>query len=238
MNEPSLRPIGYLQTPWQEKFGIPRQPGLVEAATGVLVPSPPHDQPAAWDGIEAFSHLWLIWQFHGHAPARKLTVRPPRLGGNERLGVFATRSSFRPNPLGLSLVRLISVQTTANRLRLTLGGVDLLDGTPILDVKPYLPWADDPGPDARAGYADARPSARLTVTWRPDQAAGRDRLPPDTVALIEQTLALDPRPAWHDDPDREYGIAVAGWNLRFRVIQGEALICGLEPLNIPDAPSD
>ncbi|MFP4155405.1 MAG: tRNA (N6-threonylcarbamoyladenosine(37)-N6)-methyltransferase TrmO [Halothiobacillaceae bacterium] len=227
----TLEPIGYLQTPWQEKFGIPRQAGLVPTASGILVPTPPHDHPAAWTGIESFSHLWLVWQFHAHPPARRRTVRPPRLGGNERLGVFATRSSFRPNPLGLSLVRLESLELAADSVRLHLAGVDLLDGTPVLDVKPYLPWADDPGPNARGGFAQTRPEPKLAVCWAPLPARRKADLPPATVTLIEQTLALDPRPAWHEDPKREYGIAVAGWNLRFRVAEGQASILSIEPLN-------
>jgi len=221
-----LKPIGHVQSPFGEKFGIPRQAGLVEAAKGRLKPVPPYDNPAAWRGIEAFSHLWLIWQFHAHGAGSSLTVRPPRLGGNERLGVFATRSSFRPNPLALSLVRLDGVEIINDRVQLALGGVDLLDGTPVLDVKPYLPWADCPQ-GAHGGFADQRPEATLTVDWEHSLAPLLATIPEHTVKLMIQTLAQDPRPAWHDDPDRLYGMQIAGWDLRFKVRGNQALVVEL-----------
>jgi len=231
MNEAnlSLAPLGHVQSPFKEKFGIPRQAGLVEAASGRLILCPPYDDPAAWRGIEAFSHLWLIWLFHQHGAGNSLTVRPPRLGGNQRLGVFATRSSFRPNPLGLSLVRLDGTELIDGRLQLQLAGVDLLDGTPVVDVKPYLPWADCPQA-AKGGFAEERPASRLRVSWTTAACKQADEIDPATRRVMEQTLAQDPRPAWHDDPERVYGMKVADWDLQFRVQNGEALILALHPL--------
>ena len=160
-----MEAIGYIRTPFREKFGVPRQPGLATAAQGVLELAPPFDRPESLEGLEGFSHVWLLWRFH--LAVRKSedwspTVRPPRLGGNRRLGVFATRSPFRPNPLGLSAVRLLAVERRA--CRLVLGGVDLVDGTPVFDIKPYAPYTDSI-PDAAGGFADASPEARLCVMF-------------------------------------------------------------------------
>ena len=213
-----LTPIAYIRSDFSEKFGIPRQSGLVEELTAAVVFEPEYRDPSAFRGMEGFSHLWLIWEFsrsRGWSP----TVRPPRLGGNKRLGVFATRSPFRPNPLGLSCVRLVEVrQDRALGPVLVVAGADLLDGTPIYDVKPYLPYADCK-PDAVGGFAAQPKGADLTVDCPP---ALLDRVPEDKRSALLAVLAQDPRPQYQDDPARVYGMAFAGLEVKFRVA-GERL---------------
>jgi len=195
-----------------EKFGIPRQSGQVPAATGEVVLRPPYARPEAVRGLEACSHVWLLFLCH-QAQGWRPTVRPPRLGGNTRLGVFASRSPFRPNPIGLSVVQLDGVDTTAG-VRLKVSGVDMVDGTPILDIKPYLPWADAI-PEARGGVADQAPQS-LAVSFSPEAEQQLAHDDPRRT-LIEQVLALDPRPAYHRDPERRYINAVAGLEIHWRV---------------------
>ena len=213
-----LTPIAHIRSDFSEKFGIPRQSGLVEELTAAVVFEPAYRDPSAFRGVEGFSHLWLIWEFsrsRGWSP----TVRPPRLGGNKRLGVFATRSPFRPNPLGLSCVRLVEVrQDRALGPVLVVAGADLLDGTPIYDVKPYLPYADCK-PDAVGGFAAQPKGADLTVDCPP---ALLDRVPEDKRAALLAVLAQDPRPQYQDDPERVYGMAFAGLEVKFQVA-GERL---------------
>lgn len=213
-----LTPIAHIRSDFSEKFGIPRQSGLVEELTAAVVFEPEYRDPSAFRGLEGFSHLWLIWEFsrsRGWSP----TVRPPRLGGNKRLGVFATRSPFRPNPLGLSCVRLVEVrQDRALGPVLVVAGADLLDGTPIYDVKPYLPYADCK-PDAVGGFAAQPKGADLTVECPP---AMLDRVPEDKRAALLAVLAQDPRPQYQDDPERVYGMAFAGLEVKFQVA-GERL---------------
>ncbi len=213
-----LTPIAYIRSDFSEKFGIPRQSGLVEELTAAVVFEPEYRDPSAFRGMEGFSHLWLIWEFsrsRGWSP----TVRPPRLGGNKRLGVFATRSPFRPNPLGLSCVRLVEVrQDRALGPVLVVAGADLMDGTPIYDVKPYLPYADCK-PDAVGGFAAQPKGADLTVDCPP---ALLDRVPEDKRSALLAVLAQDPRPQYQDDPERVYGMAFAGLEVKFRVA-GERL---------------
>ncbi len=213
-----LTPIAHIRSDFSEKFGIPRQSGLVEELTAAVVFEPEYRDPSAFRGLEGFSHLWLIWEFsrsRGWSP----TVRPPRLGGNKRLGVFATRSPFRPNPLGLSCVRLVEVrQDRALGPVLVVAGADLMDGTPIYDVKPYLPYADCK-PDAVGGFAAQPKGADLTVECPP---AVLDRVPEDKRAALLAVLAQDPRPQYQDDPERVYGMAFAGLEVKFQVA-GERL---------------
>ena len=213
-------PIAHIRSDFSEKFGIPRQSGLVEELTAAVVFEPPYRVPDALRGVEGFSHLWLIWEFsqarrEGWSP----TVRPPRLGGNKRLGVFATRSPFRPNPIGLSCVRLLELrQDREQGPVLTVAGADLLDGTPIYDIKPYLPYADCK-PDAVGGFAAQPKEAELTVDCSP---ALLDRVPEDKRAALLAVLAQDPRPQYQDDPNRVYGMAFAGLEVKFPVA-GERL---------------
>lgn len=236
--ELSLRPIARLRTPFPEKFGIPRQSGLVPEAEGRVEFLPEFDREEFVRGIEAFSHVWLITCFH-HNPAwtGAATVRPPRLGGNDRVGLFASRSPNRPNPLGLSLVRLLGIEP-APGLSLKVAGVDAVDGTPVFDVKPYLPWCEAP-PDARADWAAAPPQARPAEAviiptgieaqiLKHDVTAGAHAL-----ALIRSLLRLDHHPAYQDEPERIYGVSVAGWNIRWRPhADGSIEVVTAEPLQI------
>ena len=199
-----LRPIAYFRSPLKEKFGVPRQSGLAPSLEGEIVFEKPFDTPEALRGIEGFDMLWLIWGFSRNRDIPwEPTVRPPRLGGNTRVGVFATRSPYRPNPLGLSAVRRGEIGPGYIKVY----GADLMDGTPIYDIKPYLPYTDS-HPDAAAGFVDAAPWQEMEV------------IVPDGITLPEGALEIlrqDPRPAYHDDPDRVYGIAFGGRQLRFSV---------------------
>ena len=215
-----IQPIAHIRSDFPEKFGIPRQSGLVESLEARVVFTPEFRNPDALRGVEGFSHLWLIWEFsrtkrEGFSP----TVRPPRLGGNARVGVFATRSPFRPNPLGLSCVRLLRVEESRDEgTLLRVAGADLLDGTPIYDIKPYLPYADS-HPEAAGGWTGGQADRLLTVDC-PETLLSR--LPEDKRAAALGVLANDPRPHYQSDPERVYGLAFAGFELRFRVA-GETL---------------
>lgn len=197
------------------KFGIPRQSGLAASLRSEIVFTPDYRNDDALRGLEGFSHLWLIWEFS--EAVRKdwsPTVRPPRLGGNTRLGVFATRSPFRPNPLGLSCVKLEEIRHgTKDGTVLIVSGADLMDGTPIYDIKPYLPYADC-RPEASGGFAADAPQARLTVNC-PDRLLSL--LPAEQQAALTEILSLDPRPSYQNDPDRVYGMRFAGFELHFTV---------------------
>lgn len=216
-----LRPIGIIESDFPDKFGIPRQPGLATAAQATLVLVPPFDDPLAVRGLMAFSHLWLTFVFHlspeQGAPARwRPLVRPPRLGGNTKVGVFASRSTHRPNRLGLSLVELVEIDT-ARGVRLRLRGADLVDGTPVLDIKPYLPWAES-RPEARAGFAPETPPT-LAVNLSPEAEAVLARRPDgDSLReLIIQVLAQDPRPAYRTGAEaRVYGVRLRDVDVRFQ----------------------
>ena len=215
-----MQPIAHIHTEFPTKFGIPRQSGLVPQLEARIIFTPEYRNPDALRGLEGFSHLWLIWEFsaarrEGWSP----TVRPPRLGGNRRLGVFATRSPFRPNPIGLSCVELEAVtQDPALGPVVTVRGADLMDGTPILDMKPYLPYADC-HPEAVGGFAAAPEGEALTVDIPPEWLAV---VPPERREALRAVLALDPRPRYQEDPDRVYGFGFAGLEVRFTV-EGSAL---------------
>ncbi len=220
MERHEIRVIARIHSDFREKFGIPRQSGLVEALRATVVFEPEFRNPDALRGIEGFSHLWLIWQFSEAVRADwSPTVRPPRLGGNTRVGVFATRSPFRPNAIGLSCVRLEGVrQDPALGTVLDVSGADLLDGTPIYDVKPYLPYADC-RPEAVGGFAAAAPGSRLRVVC-PEGLL--EQLPPEKREAVLGVLGQDPRPSYQDDPNRVYGMRFADLELRFTV-DGEIL---------------
>lgn len=210
-----IHPIAFARNGFTDKFGIPRQASKHTRLRTRIVFCPMYRSEDAIRGIEEFSHLWLIWGFHEvpETDHPALTVRPPRLGGNTRVGVFATRSPYRPNPVGLTSVRLIEVQHTQDGPVLVVEGADMLDGTPIYDIKPYLGYCDC-HPDSRNGFVDTTPRILLTVAW-PEQ------LPEDLpLQELQEILEQDPRPAYHNDPERAYGIDYAGWNIRFRVNGG------------------
>lgn len=211
----SFRPIARLRGPFRSKFGLPRQAGLVPAIRAKVVFEPPYRRAEAFRGLEAFSHVWLLWKFS--AAERETwspTVRPPRLGGNARLGVFATRSPFRPNPIGLSCVRLESIDfDDPEGPVLNVLGADLMDGTPIYDVKPYLPYADSIA-DATGGFAEAAPGTRLSID---DPKHLLARFAEADRSALSDALAADPRPAYQDEPDRIYGLAFGGFDVRFSV---------------------
>ena len=208
-----LKVIARMESDFGAKFGVSRQSGLVEELRAAVVFESPYRVPEALRGIEGFSHLWLIWEFsqarrEGWSP----TVRPPRLGGNRRLGVFATRAPFRPNALGLSAVRLEAVEPDAPRGPvLHVSGADLLDGTPIYDIKPYIPYADAI-PEASGGFTDRVDRLLLAVDCPPDLL---ERVPPEKREALLAVLAQDPRPSYQEDPDRVYGMAFAGLQVRF-----------------------
>lgn len=209
----TLRPIAHIHTQFPEKFGIPRQSGLVEDLRARVVFEREYRIREAFRGLENFSHLWLLWQFtesRGWSP----TVRPPRLGGNQRMGVFATRSPFRPNPIGLSCVKLEGVDYDASDgPALLVGGADLLDGTPILDVKPYVPLADC-RPDAKGSFSDDHREDRLSVDI---PLALLEKVAQDLRPALLGVLSQDPRPSYQKDPERVYGMAFAGMEIKFTV---------------------
>ena len=213
-----MEPIAHIRSEFPSKFGVPRQAGLVEGLRASVVFEPPCRVADALRGIEGFSHLWLIWEFSENKKAGwSPTVRPPRLGGNQRMGVFATRSPFRPNPLGLSCVKLEKVELSAlDGPVLWVSGADLVDGTPILDIKPYLPYADC-RPEAVGGFAGEAPEGRLTVDIPRSLLS---RVPENCRDALRGVLAQDPRPPYQDDPDRVYGFGFAGLEVQFRVGNG------------------
>lgn len=213
--EHSMQVVARIHSDFPTKFGIPRQSGLVEALRAAVVFEPEYRNPDALRGLEGFSHLWLIWEFSesvGHAWSP--TVRPPRLGGNTRLGVFATRSPFRPNPIGLSCVRLLGMEKRAKEgTVLLVSGADLMDGTPIFDIKPYLPYADA-HPEARGGFTDGASAFLLEVDFpAPLLARVPEALRPGLLGVLEH----DPRPSYQQDADRVYGMRFGNFDVRFTV---------------------
>ena len=225
-NEFVIRPIARIRTEFPEKFGIPRQAGIVDELRGEIVFEPEYRREEALRGLEEFSHLWLIWQFsenldQGWTP----TVRPPRLGGNERRGVFATRSPFRPNALGLSCVRLLGIRRDSEvGSVLQVAGADLMDGTPIFDIKPYIPYADC-RPEASGGFAPD-PGATLTVVI-PEELEGK--IPEEKRAALRGVLENDPRPRYQNDPERRYGLSFGGKEIAFRVNSRTLTVTEVEP---------
>ena len=210
-----IEPIAHIRSDLPTKFGLPRQSGLVPELTARIVFEPLYRDPVAFRGLEGYSHLWLLWGFsENRRDAWAATVKPPRLGGNTRMGVFATRSPYRPNALGLSSVRLDAIEPDEKLgVVLRVSGADLMDGTPIYDVKPYLPFTDS-HPDARAGFAGEAFDHALTVDFPPELLA---RIPADKREALIGLLSQDPRPAYLDDPARRYGFNFLDLDVRFTV---------------------
>ena len=224
-----IRPIAYIKTDFPEKFGVPRQSGLAKHLRGKIVFEKEYRNADALRGLEGFSHIWLIWEFSANRRTDQWqpTVRPPRLGGNVQMGVFATRSPFRPNPLGLSCVRISDIDlNTPDGPVIYVTGADLMDGTPIYDIKPYIRYADA-RPEAVCGYVDELHERCLKVVipaGLSDNIEEKNIIP----SLIE-TLRLDPRPSYHNDPDRDYGMSFAGYNVRFRVSDDTLTVTDITP---------
>ncbi len=210
-----MKPVAHIESDFPTKFGIPRQAGLVESLTATVVFEPEFRDPEALRGIEGFSHLWLIWEFsEAKRQTWSPTVRPPRLGGNARLGVFATRSPFRPNPIGLSCVKLEGVEVTADKgTVLHVSGADLMNGTPIFDIKPYVPYADC-HPEASEGFTAPGQDYLLDVEI---PAELLERIPENRREALKGVLAQDPRPSYQRDPERVYGFGFAGLEIKFSV---------------------
>ena len=226
MND-NMKIIAHIHSDFPTKFGIPRQSGLAETEA-VIVFTPEYRKEEALRGIEEFSHLWLIWKFsEAQRETWSPTVRPPRLGGNKRIGVFATRSPFRPNPIGLSSVKLLAVEKTAKfGTVLRVAGADLMDGTPIYDIKPYLAFTDS-HPDASGSFADERKDYRLEVDF---PSALLENVPLDKQAALVEILAGDPRPQYIDDPTRVFGFPFAGLEVRFTVKDGVLTVKEIEKI--------
>jgi tRNA-Thr(GGU) m(6)t(6)A37 methyltransferase TsaA len=232
----NLPVIGILHSPFHEKFGIPRQPNLVQVPA-IIEFNSPYDDALAFQGLKDFSHLWLVWSFHNNKQDNKKNqkdnhfraqIRPPRLGGNQKVGVFASRSMYRPAPIGLSVVELIDVIEEKGKVKLLIRGADLLNGTPIIDIKPYIAYSDAI-PHAISGFAQAQP-VRLQVIWQTEakqQAVhliNDQQLTDDEVIIIDQLLALDPRPAYQDDANRVYGMRYGQVNVLFHFVEDVVMI--------------
>lgn len=227
-----IKPIAHIRTDFPEKFGIPRQSGLAKTLRGRIVFEPEYRNPDALRGLEDFSHIWLIWEFSANRSTSSWqpTVRPPRLGGNAHMGVFATRSPFRPNPLGLSCVKMDSIEfSSPDGPVINVCGADLMDGTPIYDIKPYIKYADS-RPEAVCGYVDRLEERSLKVVFPSelaDRVADKSVIPP-----LMETLRLDPRPSYHDDPERIYGLSFSGYNVKFKVSGLVLNVTDLEVLHL------
>ena len=222
-----MKIIARIHSDFPTKFGIPRQAGLVEALRATVVFEPEYRNPDALRGIDGYSHLWLIWQFsEAIRPNWSPTVRPPRLGGNTRRGVCATRSPYRPNPSGLSCVELVGLRETQDQgLVLEVAGADLMDGTPIFDIKPYAPYADC-HPEARGGFTETAGDFLLAVEFPP---ALLERIPPDRREALIGVLSHDPRPSYQRDPERIYGMGFGGFDIRFQVRENTLTVVDVTP---------
>lgn len=236
MTELSVPIIAIMHSPYVEKFGIPRQPNLVQVESFIEMLAP-YNVMEAFEGIEEFSHLWLIWQFHDNKNQQqnkfRPQVRPPRLGGNKKIGVFATRSMYRPAPVGLSVVQLKQVKKVGNTVRIYVTGSDLLDGTPILDIKPYIQYSDAVL-DAQSGYAHDRPVLK-NVYWSEQAHQSKTgllqhaKIDEQYIAELESVLALDPRPAYQDDEQRIYGMRFGQLNIKFSCRDDAVVIQEIAP---------
>ena len=221
-----MKIIAHIKNDFTSKFGIPRQSGLVPEMMSQIIFEPEFRNPDAIRGLEDFSHLWLIWNFSQSKPTESLTVRPPRLGGNKRMGVFATRSPFRPNPIGLSCVRLLGTEKrAADGTVLLVSGADLMDGTPIFDIKPYLPYADA-HPEARGGFTDGASAFLLEVDF---PAPLLERVPQTLRPALLGVLEHDPRPSYQQDAGRIYGMRFGNLDIRFTVDGTRLTVCEVLP---------
>lgn len=229
--EQIIRVIARIHTEYPQKFGIPRQSGMETATEAVIVFEPPFRNPDAVRGLEDFSHIWVLWQFSKAQRANgewSPTVRPPRLGGNQRMGVFATRSPFRPNAIGLSSLRLKEIVYTENvGPILKVVGADMLDNTPIYDIKPYLKFTDS-HPNAVCGFADEHESDRLLVDFSSDSIMNA---PMEVLKKLESVLSMDPRPSYQDDPNRKYKMTAMGYDISFHVSGGKLTVDFLKPID-------
>jgi len=226
MTNTSLEVIGYVRCDYKEKFGIPRQSGLTDCATAFIEMLPPYNQAEAFRGLDGFSHIWLLWDFsRAHKNGFTATVKPPKLGGNQRMGVFATRSPFRPNNIGLSSVKLLDIiynEETGCVHGLVVSGADILDGTPVYDIKPYLPYTDS-HPDAAGGWTDSLDIPELSVRFSDDITAKLETIFSSAqIEALKEILAQDPRPGYQDEPNRRYGMLYGGYDIRF-TISGDTL---------------
>ncbi|MFC3396514.1 tRNA (N6-threonylcarbamoyladenosine(37)-N6)-methyltransferase TrmO [Brenneria rubrifaciens] len=225
--------IGIIHSPYKEKFAIPRQPGLIEDGGGELQLLPPYNQAECVRGLADFSHIWVLFIFHQTmAVGWRPTVRPPRLGGNTRVGVFATRSTFRPNPIGMSLIELKAIHAKSDNVTLELGSLDLVDGTPVVDIKPYLPFAES-HPNALASFAQLTPEADMPVSFSPlaeQQIASNLHKYPHLKRFISQVLAQDPRPAYRkgEETEREYAVLLLEFNVRWQVSGKQTKVLSLD----------
>ena len=221
-----MKIIAKIYTEFDEKFGIPRQSGLVEETVGKIVFEPEYRTPEALRGIEGYSHLWVIWSFSKAIRTEwSPTVRPPRLGGNKRMGVFATRSPYRPNPIGLSSVKLIEIKHTENEgTVLIVGGADMLSGTPIFDIKPYLPFTDS-HPDAKGGFADEVKEYEIDVEISDEAKA---RLTPDEEKKLTALLRQDPRPSYKSEDEKIYGMKLGGKEIKFKYENCKLIVTEIE----------
>ncbi len=214
MNSSTIKPIGYIKNSLPEKFGVPRQSGVIPEFTGTIVLEPEYKNPDALRGLSDFSHIWLIWQFSEVKENAEFspTVRPPRLGGNERMGVFATRSPFRPNRLGLTVAKIEEINEVD--CTITVSGIDMMNGTPIFDIKPYIPYADCI-PKATSGFTNNLPPKTLNVSF--DESAKTSELTENDILELTAILSHDPRPAYQDDPERIYGMSFKNKNVSFKI---------------------
>lgn len=233
--------IGVMHSAFKQKFGIPRQPNLVNTVSYIVMQAP-YDDLNAFNGLQQFSHIWLLWQFHQNKRSSQqdnfqALIRPPRLGGNRKIGIFASRSMYRPAPIGLSVVSFIEVRREQNQTRVYVRGADLLDGTPIIDIKPYINYADAL-PEAESGYAQVEPPL-LSVQWsmqaeaQKQQLLHRQLIDSELLAEIEAVLAQNPKPAYQHDAKKIYGLQYANFNLKFAISDQQLSIQAIEDLDHP-----
>ncbi|UKJ08017.1 tRNA (N6-threonylcarbamoyladenosine(37)-N6)-methyltransferase TrmO [Solitalea lacus] len=228
MNSFTFQQIGIIHSPFKSKFGIPRQPGLSPSSVAVLELFPPYNQPETVEGLADFSHVWIVFAFHATAERGWTpTVRPPRLGGNERIGVFATRSTHRPNPIGLSVAELERVEFDNEKVLIHLRNIDLMDRTPVLDIKPYIPYSDAI-PNAFGAYASNAPQPKLTVFFEPETEM-QLKTTPELRQLIIEVISLDPRPAYKEGrtDDKIYGMAIGEVDVKFKINQYVATVVAI-----------